>query len=1476
MPLPYPSALKPRDCIPEVDKKAVSFEKSLNLAVLVLNWLHLRRPSVAPLEVVIGTPLSKVQWRVVRHLEFVMAGCKEASPISAHEMGRTAAKMEDIETFIGKLQQFETAAHSYLDSHFGKNFGSFSHLSRPRSRSFAPGLQRVPPGEILGTLSGATQMTAKIIESDRLNFRGEPCFDPSGFLDRRGREVFQRPVQNAMKPEESLEEPPRVKIHCNRHEKMKLFRKLDEGGRLGMVSEEEVYAGYQAGLFSVMKDAGADRLIFDSRPFNQLERPMGRWVKGMASINPLLDIQLLEDEICLVHSTDLRDFYYAFKISGEREARNSLVGAVSPSDFEDFKCFRKDLTGKKRVFLSLRTLAMGDSLAVEIAQTAHLGILVQAGLLGRDTLISNELSVPRSSFFGGVVIDDLVFFERMLRHEFEALGEEDGYGCSVMKAALSEYHRVGLLPHPKKTFLNSTQSEFWGCDFNGISGRVHANLKRLIPVMAVTHSIINLGLCSVGLLEVIVGCWTSIFLFRRRLLSLMNLVYQVCQGEVGRRHVIRLSEELKEELFLLLALGPLAVTCIRLPNSPYLYCSDASDWGIGITKACLPTWLQSEIHRHKMKKGVWAKLLSPLKSLQRLKGCLPAGDELPGGLQLASHPLWIELATALPFKEVLRQKERAGIHINISELRAMIRVEKEAAKDFFPQRFFSLADSQVSVGVWIKGRSSSYGLNQELQQSLAIHIGCGMFGNTGYIPSEVNTSDDPTRGCSVRGPQKELASALKVAEKGDLKPFDEWLEKYGASPYDCSGLPPLEELEKEDDYSSFAVGRVSHHRNEVKNRLSKKKARKVKRPETKHAMPEVLEPQKVAAPELSERVSDEQTRVSKCTLSARAKELLRLVPSDQFVLPKGQKLKPGEIPTGKGFLDLYSGVKGVARAIAELGNCWSITFEIEDGANQDVLSAWNRWLIEELLKSGCILGLGIAIFCSSFSRAVRPPVRTAEEPWGIASLSGKMLAKVEHGNRHARYVADLITLAKSLNIHFWLENPDGSFIWLLSIFVTLGSQNPACSCRLDYCTMGTAWRKRTRILTSTHLAGQTFWCSRLHTHIPLKGWCKSKKAPWTRVAQSYPKRLCHIIAQALLVDCGVLPERKHVCLARLSRCEHCRIGEASHPGPRRPRRTGRNPLELEGVLLVEPQTAVLGNSVWEAFNRWASEHFSPKAVDSLLSCPATLGVLISAFGKHIFEQGQSIYLLRQLITHVQRENPMTRPHLQSCWQLVSKWEIIEPTVHRTPLPLVIFRAMMSLSIGWGWLRTAGIIALTFFGICRPGETLSGLREDLLLPSDLVAEDASQVFFKIRNPKGRRRGLGRVQHSKISDLSIANFLQKVFGQLRKDDPLFPGSPASFRRRWDLLLQHLSIPISLGLTPASMRAGGAISAYRSGIGIADLMWRMRLKQVETLHHYLQELGAESVFIQLSSRSKKSVVAASALYEAFLHFSLDGVST
>lgn len=124
----------------------------------------------------------------------------------------------------------------------------------------------------------------------------------------------------------------------------------------------------------------------------------------------------------------------------------------------------------------------------------------------------------------------------------------------------------------------------------------------------------------------------------------------------------------------------------------------------------------------------------------------------------------------------------------------MLRTESEASREGFPLRYFSLADSQVALGVWTKGRSSSLGLNLELQQSLGVDLGCGMFGNAGYVPTELNTADDPTRGVAVRGPAKELSPALLRFEDGDDQALDEWLDSYGAGSYQCSGLPPLSEL----------------------------------------------------------------------------------------------------------------------------------------------------------------------------------------------------------------------------------------------------------------------------------------------------------------------------------------------------------------------------------------------------------------------------------------------------------------------------------------------------------------------------------------------------------------------------------------------------------------------------------------------------------------------------------------------------------
>ena len=44
---------------------------------------------------------------------------------------------------------------------------------------------------------------------------------------------------------------------------------------------------------------------------------------------------------------------------------------------------------------------------------------------------------------------------------------------------------------------------------------------------------------------------------------------------------------------------------------------DASDWGLAVGRSELPPWLRSEVHRHRLRKPVWTKLLSPVKEFAK-------------------------------------------------------------------------------------------------------------------------------------------------------------------------------------------------------------------------------------------------------------------------------------------------------------------------------------------------------------------------------------------------------------------------------------------------------------------------------------------------------------------------------------------------------------------------------------------------------------------------------------------------------------------------------------------------------------------------------------------------------------------------------------------------------------------------------------------------------------------------------------------
>lgn len=1448
----------------------VAFEKAVNLTVATLNWLHLRRPASCPDEIVLFQPLGKVQWRIVRFLQEAMTAWNLCKPVDAVAMGRTAGRVEEIEVALSKLASFESEVnHLFEDSLFGTSGTTFG---RDRRFSFSPGLQKESPGSLCGRLPGADVLVAKPIEASRLEFRGRPEFNPSPFLDPLGRKIFEEPLSVSCAPEDASEVPPVVRIHGKPSEVWKLLRALDASGRLGVVRESEIIAGYGAGLFSVPKDQDRDRLIFDCRPMNTLQSTPQRWISSMASASNLLDLQIPENGCCFTSGTDLREFYYTFAVSHERLVRNTLLVSAWASEIRDFNCYTPDLEGEKsKIHFGLRTLGMGDVAAVEIAQTAHIGILVQHEFINEDSMMAMNLPVPRDPFFTGVVIDDLILFE-IVCGAGNSVPSGKFRSPSVLNRALSVYEGLGLIPHKGKTFCMSEDSEFWGALFEGRRGFVRANLKRTVPVLFSTLAIIKLGVCTVSLLETLVGCWASIFLFKRRLLSILNVAYEAISMQSDRRMVIRLSDALKEEFLLCVLLAPVATTYVKSRNSKFLWASDASDWGWAVVRSKLPEWLQSEIHRHRLNKPVWSRLLSPLRSLQRLRGNLPPAEELPDGVCLASHPLHIELSTVLPFQEVCKKKNVRPNHINVTELRGMIHTERAACFEHFPGRSFSLADSQVALGCWLKGRSSSISLNQELQQSLPYHVGCGTISNCGFVPSEVNVADDPTRFESVRSPSKEPQNWLYPSNFSSSDErffaFDSWLESYGAGTYEISGLPPLDELR--DPNGQFKNWR----RFRSKEFFSKKKAacqrrrccRDLASSSTNSTFP-ADEPPVVGKVSVENNLPTAE-QLGRDPLPLAAVELLQSLPFSRFLFPDRWQVDSSWRPNFAGYLDLYSGKKGVARMMIRLSDVWAITFEVQDDENQDVLLPQNKLLIEQLIRVGAVFAIGAAIFCHSFSRAVRPPVRSSSEPYGLTQLSYNMSGKVAQGNLHALWLAGLIKLAIACGLVFWVENPDSSFLWYLDEWIALGCREPSQVYRVDYCRFNCAWRKRTRFFLNTNLGGHTLFCLRDHSHRKLVGWSKMFKMPWTRVAQVYPTTLCRNIASSVLSSSGILPLRKRVSAASVAGHSHCRIGEAKNPGPRKfGQKVRRERHLLDEVQLVEPVTSALGLRVWESFRAWCLLHITDEAFESCNSCPMVLVELVEAFGKHLFEEGSGLYLLRQLVTHIQRERPNFKFYLTKAWRLISKWEVIEPVSHRTPLPPVVFRAMVVVSILWGWRIVAGILLLTYEGICRPGETLAALRQDLLLPRDLLVEAEDSAFLLIRKPKGKRRGLGAVQHVKIQGLDIVTYLDKVFGDLPPHCHLFPGAAASFRRRWDALLDALCIPKRFGLTPASLRGGGAVKAYRADQEIGRIMWRMRLKNMDTLKHYLQEAGAMSVFVELPQRAKNRVQTASCLYSALL---------
>ncbi|CAE7198485.1 unnamed protein product, partial [Symbiodinium sp. KB8] len=214
-------------------------------------------------------------------------------------------------------------------------------------------------------------------------------------------------------------------------------------------------------------------------------------------------------------------------------------------------------------------------------------------------------------------------------------------------------------------------------------------------------------------------------------------------------------------------------------------------------------------------------------------------------------------------------------------------------------------------------------------------------------------------------------------------------------------------------------------------------------------------------------------------------------------------------------------------------------------------------------------------------------------------------------------------------------------------------------------------------------------------HLVLRGRVAGTLLNWTKAAESLPQRACEELARALWTDVA----RPGSSVSSCVRDDAARIGEAKVPGPRQPRRARTG--SLFDVELVDPRTISLRARVWEASVGWLRERLSSEATLALFSCPPLLALVLRDYADELYKTGASLGSYRQLLAHGQKLLPLLRPHLKPAWEMVSRWEELQPICHRTPMPEIVSKAMCGLALALGWRRWAAATAGIFYAIMRP-------------------------------------------------------------------------------------------------------------------------------------------------------------------------------
>jgi hypothetical protein len=547
-------------------------------------------------------------------------------------------------------------------------------------------------------------------------------FDPS--LMRDPLNIFELNAASPLRP-------PR--IAGSRSEYVKLVGRLLRSGMISFTSRPLAING----IFTVGKDADSDRLIIDAQPANRLfvDSPH----VSLPDPSVLAQLQVPPGTHMFVGKSDLSNYYHYLGLP-EWMRPYFCLPALSPEELLSL-----GLDPAAPPFPMCLTLPMGFSHAVLLANSSHEHVLYSAAAVKREDniLCMSSPSVTNARVLHGIVIDDFFTFslnQTLAQRQFDRV--------------LAAYRSAGFIVKDSKVVRpTSDPVKVIGFEICGATSLMTLSIEARLSLIQSTVTALRIGLITGTHLAHLVGRWTWCVLVRRPALALFQRVYHFINVAGGRR--FSLWPSVARELWQLIGILPLLEVRLDTPMFPRALATDASSFGGGIVS----TPFTPELHRQYWplcssrrvaSTQVTLHSESNLAAVRTLAAAAPgaAGDSTAVEDALASFSNFYSHIESSPWSTILSVRWRdMEEHINSLELRAVLLAAHWLLS--FPSshrsRVYLLIDSTVAFYSLWKGRSSSVPLLRILRQISALLLAGDLHLLPGWVPSEVNPADGPSR-----------------------------------------------------------------------------------------------------------------------------------------------------------------------------------------------------------------------------------------------------------------------------------------------------------------------------------------------------------------------------------------------------------------------------------------------------------------------------------------------------------------------------------------------------------------------------------------------------------------------------------------------------------------------------------------------------------------------------------------------------------